>query len=129
MLTALRLLDDGDPSGPALLESSLLGCLMLAPYNRLQSCLQTLRPTDFSSPHRGAAFAAIMLERHPELPLVVARLNADGARPPHNRTGWADALARVVDLALVDDDAIPEAVRRIKEAALARRIARRSDAA
>jgi len=122
MRRALSLLDEGNPDGITLLEVGLLGCLMLAPYNRLQSCLQSLRPSDFSAPHRGIAFAAIMTERHPELPHVVARLEADGAPVPHGRAGWGDALARLLDLALVDDDAVPEAVRRIKEAAIARKL-------
>ena len=131
MRRALRLLDEEHPDGIVLLEVGLLGCLMLAPYNRLQSCIQSLRPVDFAAPHRGIAFAAIMTERHPELAHVVARLEADGAPVPHGRTGWGDALARLLDVALVDDDAIPEAVRRIKEAAAVRRLnglARRPDA-
>lgn len=130
MRRALQALEDGDPDGPALLESQLLGALMLVPYLRLDC--QTLRPSDFSSSHRGAAFAAIMLVKHPELGLVVDHLNAAGAPHPPGRTGWADALSRVMDMAFVEDDAVPEAARAIKEAAALRRlnaIARRSDAA
>jgi len=124
---------EADPDlGIALVESQLLGALMLAPYLRLHGSLQTLRPEDFASPHRGVAFAAIMLERRPEIGLVVHRLEEGGHRPPHNRTGWGDALSRLLDVALVDDEAVPEAVRAIKEAAIARRAAarlRRPDAA
>jgi len=126
---ALYLLDQDDPSGIDLLEAGLLGCLMIAPYLRLDPCLQTLRPSDFGNPHRAVAFAAIMLEKHPELGHVVARLEAEGHRAPPNRTGWGDALSRLMDLAIVDDDAVPEAVRRIREAALSRRTARRTNAA
>lgn len=129
MRRALWLLDQDDPSGLVLLECQLLGCLMLAPYNRLYSSVQSLRASDFSASHRGVAFTAIMAERHPELGHVVARLEADGAPPPHGRTGWGDALSRLLDVALVDDDAVPEAVRRIKEAAIKRKADRRLNAA
>ncbi len=105
--------------GP-LIEAELLGTLMIVPYLRLDC--QTLRPQDFSSPHRGAAFAAIMLVKHPELGLVVDHLDKSGAPPPPGRTGWADALSRCLDLTFVEDDAVPEAVRAIKEAARARRL-------
>jgi len=132
MRKALSLIDDGNPNGIALLESQLLGLLMLDPVSRLEPCLQTLRPADFESAHRGVAFGAIMLERKPELGLVVSRLEAEGHRPPGNRTGWGDALARCLDVAMVDEEAIPEAVKAIKEAAALRRleaISRRPDAA
>lgn len=129
MKRAIQMLDEGNPDGIALLECGLIGCLMLAPYCRLYSSLQTLRPDDFAAPHRGIAFAAVMLERHPELGHVVARLEAEGHRPPLGRTGWGDALSRLLDVALVDDDAIPEAVRRIKEAAIKRKADRRLNAA
>jgi len=131
MLSALRSLAESpdDTQALALLESQLLGALMLAPYLRLDSALQTLRPADFASPHRGAAFAAIMLERHPEIGLVVDRLIREGHPAPPSRAGWADALARTLDVALVEDDAVPDAVRAIKEAAVARKAARRLSAA
>ncbi|MDX9734977.1 MAG: hypothetical protein RBU36_12685 [Thermoanaerobaculia bacterium] len=129
MIHALRTLAESpdDPVALALLESQLLGALMICPYLRLDC--GTLRPADFASPHRGAAFQAILDERHPELSLVVDRLDRDGHRPPPTRAGWADALARTLDVAFVDDDAVPEAVQRIKDAALARKIARRLSAA
>lgn len=129
MIHALRTLAESpdDPVALALLEAQLLGALMLCPYLRLDC--GALRPADFSSPHRGVAFQAILDERHPEISLVVDRLNRDGHRAPSSRTGWADALARTLDVAFVDDDAVPEAVRRIKDAALARKIARRLSAA
>lgn len=120
MIRALSLLDDGHPSGLALVESQLLGALILCPLLRLDC--GTLRPQDFSSPDRGAAFGAVMLERHPELGLVVDRLERDRIPPPENRTGWGDALARLLGVAFVEDEAIPEAVRRIKEAAAIRRL-------
>ena len=129
MRSALSLLDNGDPSGLELLEAQLLGCLVLAPYNRLDSALQTLRPADFSSPHRGLAFEAIMAERRPEVGLVVNRLEREGHRPPQQYTGWADAVSRMLDVALVDDDAVSDAVRAIKEASLARRLQARTNAA
>ena len=128
MRRALASLDDGGT--PALLESELLGTLMLCPYLRLDC--SSLRPTDFSSPHRGAAFAAILAVKHPELGLVVDHLERSGAPPPPGRTGWGDALARCLDVAFVEDDAVPDAVKAIKEAALTRRNAartRRADAA
>ena len=120
MRRALASLSDGDPSAAALLESELLGTLMIVPYLRLDCA--TLRPTDFSSPHRGAAFQAVMAVRHPELGLVVDHLERTGAPPPPGRTGWGDALARCLDVAFVEDDAVPEAVRAIKEAARRRRL-------
>jgi hypothetical protein len=117
MRRALEALD-----GP-LLESELLGTLMIVPYLRLDC--GTLRPADFSSPHRGAAFQAIMTVKHPELGLVVDHLERTGAPPPPGRTGWGDALARVLDVAFVEDEAVPLAVKAIKEAAIARRAERR----
>ena len=122
MRRALQLLDDDNPDGIVLLEAGLLGALMLDPTLRLYSSVQSLRSTDFAGKHRGAAFAAVMDERHPELALVVDRLERDGVPPPHGRTGWGDALARLLDMAVVDDEAVPEAARRIKEAAMARRL-------
>ena len=132
MIAALRALAESpdDPTAVALLESQLLGALMLAPYLRLDC--DALRPSDFSSQHRGAAFKAIMDERHPELSLVVDRLTREGHRPPPSRSGWADALARTLDVALVEDDAVPDVVKAIRSAALSRRAAtrlRRPDAA
>jgi len=115
-----RALEAIESEGPALLESELLGTLMLVPYLRLDC--QTLRPRDFSSPQRGAAFAAIMLVKHPELGLVVDHLEKLGAAPPPNRTGWGDALSRCMDVAFVEDDAVPEAVKAIKEAAAMRKL-------
>lgn len=114
MRRALELQD-----GP-LVEAQLFGTLMIVPYTRLDC--QTLRPSDFSSPHRGAAFAAIMLVKHPEIGLVVEQLERTGAPPPPGRTGWGDALARCLDVTFVEDDAVPEAVKAIKEAARRRRL-------
>lgn len=130
MLSAIRSLAESpdDTRAIALLESQLIGCLMLAPYNRLDPGLQTLRPTDFSSPYRGVAFGAVMLERSPEIGLVVARLEREGHRPPPGRTGWGDALARCLDVALVDDEATSEAVKAIKAAACQRRAEARLNA-
>lgn len=128
MLRALRqILDDNSTEAAAALEAQLLGALMLCPYLRLDC--ETLRPTDFSSQYRGAAFAAIMLVKHPELGLVVNHLEAAGIPHPPGRTGWGDALARVLDVAFVEDEAIPDAVKAIKEAAVARKAARRLSAA
>lgn len=123
MRRALQSLSDSDPnpSGIALVEAELLGVLILVPYLRLDCA--TLRPSDFSSPHRGAAFAAIMLCPHPELGLVVDHLERSQSPPPPGRTGWGDALARCMDVAFVESDAVPEAVTRIKESARRRRLA------
>lgn len=121
MWRALENLDSAD--GVSLVESQLLGALIICPYLRLDC--QALRPADFSSHHRGEAFAAIMAIKHPELGLVVAHLEAHGATPPPGRTGWGDALSRVLDLAFVEDDAIPEAVRAIKGAAIERKMEKR----
>ncbi len=118
MRRALAHLDS--PDGIALVESQLLGTLLICPYLRLDC--GTLRLTDFASPYRGAAFAAIMVTKHPEVGLVVAELERQGIRPPPNCTGWADALCRTMDVTFVEDDAVPEAVRAIKEAARARRL-------
>jgi hypothetical protein len=129
MRRALQMLDDGNPDGIVLLEAGLVGALMLDPTLRLYGALQTLRPADFVGRHRGAAFGVVMDEPHPELALVVERLEREGIPHPPNRTGWGDALSRLLDVALVDDEAIPVAARRIKEAALARKAARRASAA
>ncbi len=120
MRRSLLAAEGGHPSGIDLVESDLLGTLIICPLLRLDC--DGLKRSDFKSPFRGAAFAAIMTERHPELALVVARLEAAGEPPPPGRTGWADALSRCLDVAFVEDDAVPEAVRAIKEAARARRL-------
>lgn len=127
MRRALALLADEAPDAIAHVEAQLLGALILCPYLRLDC--QTLRATDFSSAHRGAAFAAIMLVKHPELSLVAHELERTHAPAPVGRTGWGDALARLVDVAFVEDDAVPDAVRAIKEAAVSRKAARRLSAA
>jgi hypothetical protein len=105
--------------GTTLVEIQLLGALMLCPYLRLDC--STLHPQDFSDPAIGKAFSAVMAERYPELSLVVYRLELECSRPPHGYTGWGDALASVIGLAFVEDDAVPEAVRVIKESARLRR--------
>lgn len=120
MRRALALLADEAPGAVAHVEAQLLGALMLCPYLRLDC--QTLRASDFSTQHRGAAFLAIMLVRHPELGLVVDELERAGSPPPPGRTGWGDALARLVDVAFVEDEVVPDAVKAIKEAARARRL-------
>lgn len=109
-----------------LVEAQLLGTLMIVPYLRLDC--GTLRPADFSSSSRGAAFAAIMAVRHPEIGLVVDHLERAGTPPPPGRTGWGDALARCLDVTFVEDDAVPEAVKAIKEAAIKRKADRRLNA-
>ena len=127
MRRALSLIDDDNPTGPALIESQLLGALMVCPYLRLDC--SSLRPQDFSTAHRGAAFAAIMLVKRPEIGLVVDELERNGAPPPPRCTGWGDALGRLLDVAFVEDDAVPDAVKAIKEAAIRRKTARRLSAA
>lgn len=125
MMRALSRLED---EGPALLESELLGVLMLCPYLRLDC--GSLRPQDFSSSHRGAAFEAIMRVKHPTVGFVVAALEQANVTPPPGRTGWADALNRCLDIAFVEDEAVALAVRAIKEQAAMRRLdalARRPD--
>lgn len=117
MIRALQSLEQTD--GIAILEAELLGVLMICPLLRLDC--QTLRPQDFSSPFRAAAFAAIMLERHPSLGSVVSRLEAERSPVPPGRTGWGDTLARVLDMALVDDDAVGPAARAIRAAAIERK--------
>jgi len=116
---------EDDPE-PSIVESQLLGTLMVCPYLRLDC--QNLRPSDFSSAHRGAAFEAIMATRHPEIGLVVAHLERAKVSAPPGCTGWGDALARCLDATFVDDDAVPDAVRVIRESAIQRRIDRRQRA-
>lgn len=128
MTRAVWLLENGSENdGIVLIESQLLGALMLCPYLRLDC--EALRPTDFKGRHRGIAFQAIMTEKRPELGLIVARLEAEGHQPPPGRTGWGDALSRLLDVALIDDDSVRDAVRRVREAALARRLEERTHAA
>jgi len=106
-----------------LVEAQLLGTLMVCPYLRLDC--QNLHASDFSTPHRGAAFEAIMAVRHPEVGLVVDHLEKLHISPPPGRTGWGDALGRCLDVTFVEDDSVPDAVRAIKEAAIQRRADRR----
>lgn len=130
MRRALEALSEDDPEGATLVEAQLLGALMICPYLRLDC--GTLLRTDFSSWHRGAAFDAIMAVRHPEVGLVVAHLEVSNTAHPPGRTGWGDALSRLLDVAFVEDEAVPDAVRAIKEAARGRRAEarmRRSNAA
>lgn len=120
MNRAIRALADGAPDAIALVESQLLGALMLCPYLRLDC--GALKPQDFSSPHRGAAFEAILAVRHPEASLVALHLTDAGAPPPPRCTGWADAIGRLLDAAFVEDDAVPAAVDAIRTAARSRRL-------
>lgn len=106
-----------------LVEAQLLGTLMICPYLRLDC--GSLRPSDFSTAHRGAAFEAILAVKHPEIGLVVAHLEQHNVPAPPGSTGWGDALARCLDITFVEDDAVPDAVRAIKEAAIQRRVDRR----
>lgn len=124
MRRALESLEQTD--GIALLEQQLLGALMLCPYLRLDC--QSLKPPDFSSPFRGAAFKAIMAEKRPELGPVVHRLESEREPFPPGRTGWGDTLARIVDVSFVEDDAVPDACKAIKEAARERKRHSRLDA-
>lgn len=121
MRRAIESLEQTD--GVSLLEQQLLGALMLCPYLRLDC--QALRPGDFSSPFRGAAFQAVMAEKRPELGSVVHRLETDREPFPPGRTGWADTLARIIEVAFVEDDAVLDAVKAIKEAARERKRAAR----
>ena len=73
-----------------------------------------------------------MLLKHPEAGLVAHELYRNGAPPPPRCSGWADAIGRLLDSAFVEDDAVPFAVKAIKEAAAMRRLdalAGRPDAA
>lgn len=127
MRRALLALDSG-PEAIALVESQLIGTLMVCPALR-QHC-NALRQEDFSTSHRGAAFSAIMRLSCPEVGLVA--LDLEETPPPPRCTGWGDALGRLLDVAFVEDEVIPEAVRAIKDAAIERRAEarrRRQDAA
>lgn len=129
MTRALSLLD-AEPGAIHLVESELLAALMVCPYLRLD-CSQ-LRPEDFSSAFRGVAFQAILAVKRPTLGLVVDWLEMNGHPAPANRTGWGDALARIIGMDPAEDDFVPHAIRAIKEAAAMRRLdalARRPDAA
>lgn len=125
MTRALDLLD-AEPSAILIVEAELLAALMVCPYLRLDC--QPLRPEDFSSPFRGAAFRAIMAVKRPTLGLTVEWLEANGHPSPANRTGWGDELSRIIGMDPADDDFAPEAVHRIKEAALERKRAGRLNA-
>ncbi len=126
MTRALDLLD-AEPGAIHLVESELLAALMVCPYLRLD-CSQ-LRPEDFSSPFRGVAFAAIMAVRRPTLGLVCDWLEAHGHQAPANRSGWGDALARIIGMDPAEDDFVIPAVKSIKAAALERKRAGRLHAA
>lgn len=121
MRRAIAAAEAGHPSGVDRVESDLLGTLIICPFLRLDC--ETLKPTDFKSPFRGAAFAAIMAVKHPELALVAAHLEAAGEPAPPSRTGWVDALSRVVDHTFLEEDAIRDAIRVIRDAAVSRRLA------
>lgn len=111
----------------ALVESQLLGSLMVCPLLRLDC--ETLRPTDFSTDHRGVVFDAVMRLKHPEAGLVAAHLTDTGAPPPPRLSGWAEAICALLDTTFVEEDAIPDAVRAIKAAAIDRRAKARLNAA
>ena len=95
-------------------EKALLGTLILAPYLRLGSCVSSLLPSHFSNPDNAAIFRSVMKLRRPEAVLVVADLDAGGA-PVSPTGGWATLLGEAMGEALVDDEAVEEAAKAIKE--------------
>ena len=117
---ALRAYNDGGSIGAV--ESSLLGTLITAPYLRLSSAVEALKREDFSSPHYGAAFAAIMRLPHPEAVLVAHELDASEVAPPAGSYGWGTVVSALLDGALVDGDAVDTAARAVKNAARERAI-------
>ncbi len=109
-----------EPGAIHIVESELLAALMVCPYLRLD-CSQ-LRPEDFSSPFRGVAFTAIMAVKRPTLGLVCDYLESAGHPAPADRTGWGDALSRIIGMDPAEDDFVPDAARAIRNAAVSRRL-------
>jgi hypothetical protein len=95
-------------------EKALLGTLIMAPYLRLGSCVLSLLPSHFSDPDNAAIFRSVMKLRRPEPVLVMADLDAGGA-PVGTTGGWATLLGEAMGEALVDDEAVEDAAKAIKE--------------
>lgn len=119
MTRALDILD-AEPGALAIVESELLAALMVCPYLRLD--VGSLRPEDFVSPFRGVAFRAILAVKRPTLGLVCEWLEANGHQPPADRTGWGDALSRLIGMDPAEDDFLAPAIKAIKEAACRRKL-------
>lgn len=126
MTRALDILPS-EPGAIHIVESELLAALMVCPYLRLDC--GALRPEDFSSPFRGVAFTAIMAVKRPTLGLTVDWLEANGHPAPADRTGWGDALSRIIGMDPAEDDFVPHAIRAIKAASLERKRSGRLNAA
>lgn len=125
---SLRSLVEGEPTGADAVERALLGAIMLSPSVRLSSAVSALRPADFRSPWRGSVFAAVMLLRDPEAPLVVQSLEEQSVPPPPGFLGWGEAVSLLLDDPLADDEAAIECAKAIRRERIRRQAEARKGA-
>ena len=125
---SLRSLVEGEPTGADAVERSLLGAIMLSPSVRLSSAVSVLRPADFRSPWHGSVFAAVMLIRDPEAPLVVQSLEEQSVPPPPGFLGWGEAVSLLLDDPLADDEAAIECAKAIRRERIRRQAEARKGA-
>ena len=105
-------------------ERALLGSLLMRP-RELEFC-GGLKASDFRDADRGRMFNAIVeLGDLGDATLVALQLEGSGATPPRGLPGWHTAVAKMLDHDIVDIEAVPLYVQKIKEAAIERRIASR----
>ena len=106
-----------------LIEQSLLGTLLLAPY-LIDRC-GAISGADFADEKRGAVFDEIRaMGEFVDGPLLAMSLESKRIPPPKGH-GWPEMVGLMLDKYMVDDDAVREYVSRIKEAAIERRLSRR----
>lgn len=105
-------------------ERALLGSLLMRP-RELEFC-GGLTAADFRDADRGKMFSAIVeLGDLSDATLVALQLEGSGSPPPRGLPGWHTAVARMLDYDIVDIEAVPVYVQKIKEAAIERRITNR----
>lgn len=95
-------------------ERALLGSIIVDRSLRL--LCDGLEPRHFSSALRGQVFAVAMEVRRLDAILLHAELDRRGVKAPAGYPGWGTVLSELLDDACVDDDAVRDYVRTIREA-------------
>ncbi len=111
-------------SGVARVERALLGSLLVAPY--LSERCQALKPADFSDPTRGRVFIELLeLGEFADANTLVLALEHKNVRPSGNK-GWGVEVGKLLEDYCITDESVSHYAQKIKEAAIERRLAARS---
>lgn len=106
-----------------MVEQSLIGTLLLAPY--LTEKCGAITGADFADEKRGRVFDEIVaMGEFVDGPLLVTQLESKRVPPPKGH-GWPEMVGLMLDKYMVDDRSVAEYVSRIKEASIERRLSRR----